>query len=744
MRDFARSAAIFLLAIIVASWSTHANAEIWIDPESPLTWDGALASELVVLARYESHQDKTVTLTVLEVLKGAPARKTLVVELQHLYTLETGPVGWEAFGNEKKPGDGVPKLCYQTQIINPGGLVPMPIRKDAREPALYFFADSAKPTLKIRGQIQSPLLKMGWQQALDDKPMELLFRLTQHINGELSRDALEELGRTRDGRCLDQLFVWIADPPSDEEHLSSQSATYLSRLGDRDGDVYDRARKRMADAAPGASPYRFYSLATIMSIVDQDRAWTDLPQLAGEESPLLVRKGALSGIGRIPKREAAELALKMLRVTNLAETALGAVQRLLQGEEHYGYPRFRGLPGDPSWLVDELRKAAQDERIPERTRKEITQYLLYVPLADVTVDLDALRHELLNSESTIYRGLIENRTEKLLRDAKQACDPRVIPILAEALDTVPKASGHHSYSLPELLTHYALICPQKTRKELEKRGVPARLATIPSSDRNHKIHEAMETAGLWAPRYPIRNADETATFRRLALKVRGGNLDAVDELLEAADKLFEKRSYKGLSALLDADAPEAEARFLSYVKRKKQTRLNQFSHELQIDLDLTYVLDALYPGHPDVFAEQILELLQSKSLAERKKGADILVFTLQSDLDFDPVALELDRTRQLAEIEPLLRRLGQVSEQQARVILLERSGYSVRGEPNESWLPTLIDAVGSRGNAAPHALRLLETVVEEQRPRKFEHFPPPERQRAVRAYLSDMGKHPKP
>lgn len=741
MRTSLHAACFCAFALLAVGRPSRASAEIWFDPEPPLAWDAALACELVVLARYESHEDKTVTLAVVEVLKGDADRKTVVADLQHLYSVETGPVGWESFDKRGEKGDKVPRICYKQQIMNPGSPVPMAIRKDAREPALYFFPDQSKPALKIHGQVQSPLFKTGWRQAIDGKPSDLLFRLTQRVNRELSRDALEELGKTRDGASLDQLFAWIVDRPEDDTHLYRQAVSHLSRVGDRSGDVYNRARRLVIDAAPGANEYRFFSLARIMAIVDPDRAWADLSQLVGGQFPLPVRKGALAGIGRIPKREAAQLALEKLRDADLAQHALAACRTQLQGENDYEYPRFRGLSDDRSWMMDELRKAAQDEQVPAETRKEIARLLDNVSTGDMSVDLEALRHELLNTESALYRGRIENQTAKLLREAKQACDPRVIPILVEALDTVPQASGHQSYSLPDLLHHYALICPHATRKELEKRGVPDRLAGIRSYERNFKIHEALETAGLWPPREPDRRAEEVAAFQRLAIKVRGRRA-AEEELLEAADKLVQNRAWRGLSALLDANSPAAEARFYDYLEQKKQRSRNRISGELQPDFDLVYVLDALYPGHPDVFVEEILKLFRSPSLAERRKGVETLKFTLQTDLDFDPAALEADRNRHWAEVEPLLRRVGQVSEPQARVILLKRSGYSVMGGPDETWLPMLIDAVGSRDNVAPHALRLIETVVGEPRCRKFEHFPPAERRAAVRAYLNDMGKLP--
>ena len=42
------------------------QADTWLDPEPPLTWDATLACELVVLAKYDSHQAGELKLQVLD------------------------------------------------------------------------------------------------------------------------------------------------------------------------------------------------------------------------------------------------------------------------------------------------------------------------------------------------------------------------------------------------------------------------------------------------------------------------------------------------------------------------------------------------------------------------------------------------------------------------------------------------------------------------------------------------------
>jgi hypothetical protein len=150
----------------------------------------------------------------------------------------------------------------------------------------------------------------------------------------------------------------------------------------------------------------------------------------------------------------------------------------------------------------------------------------------------------------------------------------------------------------------------------------------------------------------------------------------------------------------------------------------------------------LHEKHPQLHVDLVLDLLKSKSLAEREAGAACLSSAWRSDFGFDHEALEAERSRRLAEVEPFIRKVAAVSDTEARVMLLERAGFVVSGKPNDAWLPTLLKAAGTRGEAATHAMRLVEAVMEEEQYREFAHLPPPQRVRALRAYLADAGKLP--
>lgn len=719
------------------AWIASANAELWLDPEPPLTWEDTLACPLVVVAEYESHEDDQLVLKVVEVLKGKhdPAQP-LVVRLEHLYSIETRPVGWERL--PKKEDDGIPRLCYKQQLHNPGGLVPMAVRSDSRQPAIYFFRDAERPALKVRGQVQSPHFVKGWQQALSGKPMDLLFRLTQHVSSELSREALEELGQSRDPTCLDQLFEWIMNPPAEGTVALFEAETWLARLGDYQGDIYDRALAPLASSAPGKNEYRFRMLGLLAAMADESRAWDDLPPLVSERYEISVRLGALAGLRRIPKREAAQLALDLLKVPELADGAAWAVIHQLQGDDDYRFGKYRGL-GDDDWLLDAIRTALKDDRVPQSAKKLIQGHFSHRLAPPEPLDLEAYRRNVLDPQDRTYHGWADGATADMHRRAKELCDPLIVPILVEALDVNPRAAGHNSSVLPEVLCHYATICPRSVRKELEGRKLPTRLAITPFGERNHKVREVMEMAGIWMPE-GRRYAPEIDQCFQLAQEVRGGKSEQLEALLAIADKLFaKKQGYAAFASLLECGSPVARERFHSYIHKAKEGSVVRWTNERYYG-ELTSILYALHPNHREMHREIVVELLNSKSLPMRQAGAEALLSAWQCDFDFDPLDLAAERTKKLAEIQPVLAQIASASEPQARVILLARAGVVVAGEPNESWLPTLVEAAGHAGNAAPHALRLVETIVGQERARMFQHFPPDQRKQALRAYLQDMGK----
>ena len=100
---------------------------------------------------------------------------------------------------------------------------------------------------------------------LEGKPTDLAFRLMQEIDEKVRAQALAELKERRDRATLDQLFAWVVKPPPSRDDWmlgpggSRQAEDILVAAGDRQGDVYERARQRLV-AEPPADPARLQQL----------------------------------------------------------------------------------------------------------------------------------------------------------------------------------------------------------------------------------------------------------------------------------------------------------------------------------------------------------------------------------------------------------------------------------------------------------------------------------------------------
>ena len=190
-----------------------ARAELYIDPEPPMSYAEMQQCELVFVGHYEGHALNSLSLKVQEVLHGGvKADSVVVVKLEHNYCLETRP----ADGFRKHPEDGIPRLCYKQQLINPGDLEPVQVTPDAREPSLYFLPKASRPALVRRLQVQPVDLFWGWRDVLAGKPAPLGFRLMQSNDDLLAREALEELAVSRDADVLALVFERLCNAGSEE------------------------------------------------------------------------------------------------------------------------------------------------------------------------------------------------------------------------------------------------------------------------------------------------------------------------------------------------------------------------------------------------------------------------------------------------------------------------------------------------------------------------------------------------
>ncbi|MEX0715170.1 MAG: hypothetical protein WD066_01215 [Planctomycetaceae bacterium] len=351
-----RTVAVIVAMIATSIASRSASADNIVDPQPKMSWQELLDCRLVVVGKYQSHKEAVLTIRVERVLKGdAKAGDALEVSLQHWWSVETGRVGWEAMMQDGK-ADGKPRVCYKEQLMNPGGLVPVAVVEPG-ESAVFFLADGQDVALVRQGQLQPPLLGDGWQQAIDGKPMDLVFRLGQGVDGELARVAREELERNRDPRILSLLvdeLVEKADrgvwPMRGYFHgVSARPLDLLCEIGDRKGDVYDRALQRIEPALK-SSRYGAYRLAHVMSRVDPERAlkqfreWIKAPPpriQAREPRPrgadqvrelievdVRYRRLAVVGLGSIVDESTLDIAFSLLSDDAVGDDAFNSIVRM--------------------------------------------------------------------------------------------------------------------------------------------------------------------------------------------------------------------------------------------------------------------------------------------------------------------------------------------------------------------------------------------------------------------------------
>ena len=136
---------LLLISVLVAAvglavlGTERVFAAIIVDPHPPLRWEQMLDCELVLLGKYRSHEGNVLVLETVRVLKGTklPPGTDVPINLEHWYSIETGPTGWERRSKDSKP-DGIPRLCYKVQLMNPGPAITDKVVPDVRETNLYF------------------------------------------------------------------------------------------------------------------------------------------------------------------------------------------------------------------------------------------------------------------------------------------------------------------------------------------------------------------------------------------------------------------------------------------------------------------------------------------------------------------------------------------------------------------------------------------------------------------------------
>jgi len=475
-----------ITVMALAGTSPSARAGIWADPKPAFTWQELLDCELVVEAKYHGHDKNTLSLEVVRTFKGVgvAAGDVLQVSLEHLYTVETGPTGWDRVIDKKKQPDGIPKLCYKDQIMNPGDLVPLPILRDARQPGVYFFPKRNAPALQRRGQVHFQELATGWRQAVTGQPMNLSFRLAQDIDREVRQAALEELYVSRDRATLAQLFDWVLGTYP-QPYFYYTAANMLSALGDRHGDVYDRAWKLLtAETLVVNTREHFeprYALACIAARVDGARALKEFSEILDIPSlpvrpPSRVQQCVASALGEIGNEAALVRSVALLHNPELAQYAVSSLRTLLGSSVN---SQGIDLPEAQAAKLRELampqlQTALQSVTIGDEVKNDLRHGLAHMlkSLEVVPpVDFAKAQEVLLRRGELNYPGKGDGEGSLLLKEIGRSKDPKFIPLLVKILRDVPGARGNEVYLYQETLVSYAKQWPDLMRRELIAQGL---------------------------------------------------------------------------------------------------------------------------------------------------------------------------------------------------------------------------------------------------------------------------------
>src|SRR5262245_27695466 len=291
---------------------------------APLTWKELLGSELVVKARYKSHQGSALALEIVEVLRGKAGKpgEVLNVKLSGAGAVKLSP-RWGA-----RPRAQVPTITF---VYEQGMTAQeIPATYDADEPNIYFFPRADNLRLDRPSQIQ--IDRQGWKQALAGKPIPLSFRLLYDLNSQMSREAIDELFRTRDRETIDDLvdalMVTRGSPRWIETLQFAERA--LATLGDKSGDVYEPVLKALSGSAGGSYDHAF-QLARILALVDNKRALADFKALLGAARPRVSPSGVIWGMNALDTKEGLDYLLEQLEAGG--PQALESLRAMMHNEQ---------------------------------------------------------------------------------------------------------------------------------------------------------------------------------------------------------------------------------------------------------------------------------------------------------------------------------------------------------------------------------------------------------------------------
>ena len=618
MNLFRRLVMLIFWAAILSTGLAHAG--IWLDPKPAMGWKDLVNCELVVLARYESHQGDKLKLKVQRVLKG-PAKPgdVLTVNLEHLYSIETGELFAETWVRPTTQPDGIPRLCYKTQIENPGDPVPVRIVPDCRKEELYFLPNAGAPALTRDGQVQPALLTDGWQQALEGKPADLLFRLVQQASYRVRRDALEEFYAKRDPKTIVQLLDWICNAPLREYSFGYGNFwpdEVLLAIRDKDGKIYNRLMDIFTGKVTGRNPYAAPAAGYDLGRLDPTRAFRDLSGFIRNDP--IMRIPALRAIATADGEQVVPLMIELLKekepVGTLALEALGAALRPSYQE--------RSWPGCDPARRDRLRSWAKPKLVAALTQPDIP---------------DGLKKGL--------RFCIDSLVLPAPppADKDQAAEQPPGKAKIDEMVTYVKSQLQIESGYPPLDQIETLL------RQAPERGQPLLAEAVAGRAKFHAYYKAQVLA------MAIRQGQHNLAAELVA---------AVRQGIKAKEPSFPVTSFGAL--LLKSNDSEAEREYLKILRDMPKTESSPWSVEEFPSREYGELLTALAPDHLDDFVPLIIPLLESDWIEVRRMGQGALTNSLGWDFGFDAAAFAQPRAERMKVIRPHLEKLATMLAPRAR------------------------------------------------------------------------------
>jgi len=339
-----------------------------------MTWKDMVAAELVLVGKYEKHEDQTMSLRVESVLNGKAVKPgdVIAVSLKGGYSIED-KLSPRVSRNEPKGG---PFLCYKMPESIPGNYVPFKILPNARQSAIYFLPSEVTPTLTAIEQVQPAVLAEGWGQAVQGKPMGLLFRLTQRMDPRLHDEAVKELARSRDPMTLAALVGWAIDPPPGPnpylmDMMLVPAHSILIAVGDRKGDIYNPLWAWLTNpaAAHHGGSGHYDEVTEILGAIDPDRAFHDLTAIISANKP--GKYSATEWLGHVRTEPSLRRLLDFMKDPDLRLTAIRGLFWMFHPNAPKPDPSFPNRPKLEAIARPVLKQIFESPDTPEDIKYQL-------------------------------------------------------------------------------------------------------------------------------------------------------------------------------------------------------------------------------------------------------------------------------------------------------------------------------------------------------------------------------------